>query len=58
VPLCRWGEPGDLTGVAVWLASDASSYVSGAHIPIDGGMGVVAPQAPSGPSAVAPPAVR
>jgi NAD(P)-dependent dehydrogenase (short-subunit alcohol dehydrogenase family) len=58
VPSRRWGEPGDLTGVAVWLASDASSYVSGAHIPIDGGMGVVAPQAPSGPSAAAPPPIR
>jgi NAD(P)-dependent dehydrogenase (short-subunit alcohol dehydrogenase family)/ketosteroid isomerase-like protein len=50
VPLRRWGEPGDVVGVAVWLASDASSYVSGAHIPIDGGVSVVAPQAPSGPS--------
>jgi NAD(P)-dependent dehydrogenase (short-subunit alcohol dehydrogenase family) len=58
VPLRRWGEPSDLIGVAVWLASDASSYVSGAHVPIDGGMGVVAPQAPSGPSSsVAPAAV-
>jgi NAD(P)-dependent dehydrogenase (short-subunit alcohol dehydrogenase family) len=51
VPLQRWGEPADVVGVAVWLASDASSYVSGAHIPIDGGVSVVAPQAPSGPSA-------
>jgi 2-deoxy-D-gluconate 3-dehydrogenase len=50
VPLRRWGEPGDIAGVAVWLASDASSYVTGAHIPIDGGVSVVAPQAPSGPS--------
>jgi NAD(P)-dependent dehydrogenase (short-subunit alcohol dehydrogenase family) len=50
VPLGRWGEPGDVAGVAVWLASDASSYVTGAHIPIDGGVGVVAPQAPSGPA--------
>jgi NAD(P)-dependent dehydrogenase (short-subunit alcohol dehydrogenase family) len=57
VPLGRWGEPSDLTGVAIWLASDASSYVSGAHIPIDGGMGVVAPQAPSGPSSAVPPAI-
>jgi NAD(P)-dependent dehydrogenase (short-subunit alcohol dehydrogenase family) len=50
IPLRRWGEPSDLVGVALWLASDASSYVTGAHIPIDGGVGVVAPQAPSGPS--------
>jgi NAD(P)-dependent dehydrogenase (short-subunit alcohol dehydrogenase family) len=58
VPLRRWGEPSDLTGVAVWLASDASTYVSGAHIPIDGGMGVVAPQSPSGPSTAVSPATR
>lgn len=50
IPLRRWGEAGDLVGIALWLASDASSYVTGAHIPIDGGVGVVAPQAPSGPS--------
>ena len=50
VPLRRWGEPEDVVGVAVWLASDASAYVTGAHIPVDGGVGVVAPQAPSGPT--------
>ena len=44
VPLGRWGEPADLVGVALWLASDASAYVTGAHIPIDGGVDVVAPQ--------------
>jgi NAD(P)-dependent dehydrogenase (short-subunit alcohol dehydrogenase family) len=48
IPLRRWGEPEDITGVAVWLASDASSYITGADIPVDGGVGVVAPQAPSG----------
>jgi 2-deoxy-D-gluconate 3-dehydrogenase len=46
VPLGRWGEPEDLVGAAVWLASDASSYVSGAQIPVNGALGVVAPQAP------------
>jgi NAD(P)-dependent dehydrogenase (short-subunit alcohol dehydrogenase family) len=50
IPLGRWGEPEDVIGVAVWLASDASSYITGAHIPVDGGVSVVAPQAPSGPS--------
>ncbi len=44
VPLGRWGEPDDLVGVALWLASDASAYVTGAHIPVDGGIGVAAPQ--------------
>jgi NAD(P)-dependent dehydrogenase (short-subunit alcohol dehydrogenase family) len=50
IPMRRWGEPNDVVGVALWLASDASSYVTGAHIPVDGGVGVVAPQAPAGPS--------
>jgi 2-deoxy-D-gluconate 3-dehydrogenase len=45
VPLGRWGEPEDLVGAAVWLASDASRYVTGAVIPVNGGIGVVAPQA-------------
>jgi NAD(P)-dependent dehydrogenase (short-subunit alcohol dehydrogenase family) len=51
IPLRRWGDPADVVGAAIWLASDASAYVTGAHIPIDGGVGVVAPQAPEGPSA-------
>lgn len=33
----RWGTPRDLQGIAVFLASEASDYVSGAVIPIDGG---------------------
>jgi 2-deoxy-D-gluconate 3-dehydrogenase len=49
IPLRRWGEPVDIVGVALWLASEASAYVTGAHIPVDGGVGVVAPQAPAGP---------
>ena len=48
IPLRRWGDPEDIVGVALWLASDASAYVTGAQIPIDGGVGVVAPQAPAG----------
>jgi NAD(P)-dependent dehydrogenase (short-subunit alcohol dehydrogenase family) len=44
VPLGRWGEPDDVAGTAVWLASDASAYVTGAHIQVDGGLGTVAPQ--------------
>jgi NAD(P)-dependent dehydrogenase (short-subunit alcohol dehydrogenase family) len=52
VPLGRWGTPDDLAGAAVWLASDASAYVTGAIIPVNGGIGVVAPQAlPGGPGA-------
>lgn len=37
IPMGRWGQPEDLQGIAVFLASDASAYVSGAVIPVDGG---------------------
>lgn len=37
VPLRRWGRPRDLAGVAVFLASDAASYVTGQQIVVDGG---------------------
>jgi Dehydrogenases with different specificities (related to short-chain alcohol dehydrogenases) len=40
-PAARWGEVDDLIGPAVWLASDASAYVNGQVIFIDGGMSVV-----------------
>jgi len=36
-PMGRFGDPDDLIGVCVWLASDASAFVTGAVIPIDGG---------------------
>ena len=37
VPLGRWGEAGEVAGVAVFLACDASSYITGTTIPVDGG---------------------
>ncbi len=37
VPLHRWGEPHEVAGVVVFLASDAAAYVTGCTIPIDGG---------------------
>ncbi len=37
IPAGRWGEPGDLAGAAIFLASAASNYVNGAIIPVDGG---------------------
>ena len=37
IPAGRWGEPEDLQGLVVFLASDAAAYVSGAVIPVDGG---------------------
>ncbi len=36
-PAGRWGVPDDLAGVAVFLASAASDFVTGAAIPVDGG---------------------
>lgn len=38
VPAGRWGTAEDVAGAVTWLASDAASYVSGAVIPVDGGM--------------------
>jgi 2-deoxy-D-gluconate 3-dehydrogenase len=36
-PAGRWGEPADLAGIAVFLASAASDFVTGTAIPVDGG---------------------
>jgi 2,5-dichloro-2,5-cyclohexadiene-1,4-diol dehydrogenase 1 len=36
-PLARIGEPNELGEAAVWLLSDAASYVTGAYLPVDGG---------------------
>jgi len=38
-PLGRFGSPGDLLGATFWLLSPASSFVTGAVIPVDGGFG-------------------
>jgi NAD(P)-dependent dehydrogenase (short-subunit alcohol dehydrogenase family) len=37
IPMRRPGEPSDLTGAVVFLASDASSYITGQILYIDGG---------------------
>lgn len=37
IPAGRWGEPSDLGGAAVFLASAASDYVQGITLPVDGG---------------------
>jgi 2-deoxy-D-gluconate 3-dehydrogenase len=37
IPAGRWGEPSDLAGAAVFLASPASDYVHGVILPVDGG---------------------
>lgn len=36
-PMGRWGQPSDIGGVVVFLASEAARFVTGAIIPVDGG---------------------
>jgi 2-deoxy-D-gluconate 3-dehydrogenase len=37
IPAGRWGEPADVQGAAVFLASDAADYLHGVLLPVDGG---------------------
>jgi len=39
-PAKRWGVPNDFAGIAVFLASSASDFITGAAIPVDGGYSV------------------
>ena len=38
IPLGRLGKPGDIAGIVVFLCSRAGAYVTGAQIPVDGGV--------------------
>jgi len=38
IPVRYWGEPEDLAVMAVWLASPLARYITGAVIPVDGGL--------------------
>ena len=40
-PAGRWGEPDDLMGTAVFLASAASDFVTGVALPVDGGFSIM-----------------
>ena len=39
-PLGRWGQPEDIAGTALFLASDQAAFITGACIPVDGGYSV------------------
>jgi NAD(P)-dependent dehydrogenase (short-subunit alcohol dehydrogenase family) len=43
-PMGRVGTPEDIASVALFLASDAASFLTGATIPVDGGMSVLCPE--------------
>lgn len=38
VPMRRYGQPHDMVGAALWLVSESSAFVTGATVPIDGGL--------------------
>ena len=38
MPLGRFGDANEVSGLALFLASDASSFVTGTEIPVDGGL--------------------
>lgn len=40
-PMKRWGQPGDIAGAVLFLASDAAAFMTGITLPVDGGYSVV-----------------
>ena len=40
-PVGHWGEPDELAGTAIFLASRAANFVTGVALPVDGGFSVM-----------------
>jgi 3-oxoacyl-[acyl-carrier protein] reductase len=40
IPLGRYADPAEVAAVVTWLASEQASYITGAVIPVDGGLGM------------------
>jgi len=40
IPLGRYAAPEEVAGVVLWLAGDAAAYITGAVVPVDGGLGM------------------
>ncbi|MBL0422981.1 SDR family oxidoreductase [Ramlibacter sp. AW1] len=41
-PIARWGEPQEIAAPVLWLASDEASFITGAVLPVDGGLSAAA----------------
>ena len=53
-PLQRLGQPTEIVGTALYLASDASSFTTGAMITVDGGVSVSSPFMTKGCTTIGP----
>ena len=40
IPAGRFASPAEVASVVEWLASDSAAYITGAVIPVDGGLGM------------------
>jgi len=54
IPLQRWGEPGEVAEAILFLASPAASFITGAILPVDGGITASTGQFPPPPLPAAP----